>query len=80
MKRESPSTHQSHSPSPRSAKQISDALATWDLGPLSQHHCIGHVADEDLSIPERSPRNKRIRRKICRNVQFAESYGTALAS
>ena len=70
MKRKSPRTHQSHSPFPRSAKQISEALATWDLGPLSQRHCIGHVADKDLSIPER---NKRIRRKICRSVQFAES-------
>ena len=34
-----------------------------------------HVVNEDLSIPERSPRNKRNRRKICRNVQFAESMG-----
>ena len=47
----------------------------WDLGPLSQHHCIKDMlhAHEDFSIPERSPRNKRNRRKICRNVQFAES-------
>ena len=70
MKRKSPRTHQSHSPFPRSAKQISEALATWDLGPLSPRHCIRHVADKDLSISER---NKRIRRKICRSVQFAES-------
>ena len=70
MKRKSPRTHLSHSPFPWSAKQISEALATWDLGPLSQRHCIGHAADKDLSIPER---NKRIRRKICRSVQLAES-------
>ena len=52
MKQKSPPTHQSHSPSPRSAKQISETLATWDLGPLSQRHCIGHVTHEDLSIAE----------------------------
>ena len=73
MKGKVPRTHQSHSSSPRSAKQINEALAKRDLGPLSQHHCIRQVADEDLSIPERSPRNKRIRSKICRNMQFAES-------
>ena len=54
-------------------------LSPWDLGPLSQHHCIKiykrHVVDKDLSIPELLPRNKRNRRKICRNVQFAESMG-----
>ena len=33
------------------------------------------VADEDLSISERSPQNNRNRRKICRNVQFTESMG-----
>ena len=67
MKRKSVSTHPSHSSSSPSA------LATWHLGPFSPHHCIGHVAHKDLSIPEPSPRNKRIRRKICRKVQFAES-------
>ena len=38
MKRKSLLTHQSHSPFPRSAKQISEALATWNLGLLSQRH------------------------------------------
>ena len=49
------------------------SLATWDRFTTSLH--TRHVANEDLSIPERSPRNKRNRRKICRNVQFAESVG-----
>ena len=41
MKLKSPRTHQSHSPSPRPAKQINEslALAACDLGPLSRHHC-----------------------------------------
>ena len=31
------------------------------------------AVSKDFSIPERSSRNKRIRRKIWRNMQFAES-------
>ena len=44
-------------------------LTTWDLAPLSQHHCMykRHFADEDLSIP---PQNKQNRQKLY--VQFAE--------
>ena len=33
------------------------SLATWDRFTTSLH--TRHVANEDLSIPERSPRNKR---------------------
>ena len=54
------------------------SLATWDLAPLSHHHMYKRhhmlIADEDLSIPELSSRNKRNRRKLC--VQFAESMGS----
>ena len=34
-----------------------------------------HVTDEDLFMSERSPRNNRNRRSVCRKVQFAESRG-----
>ena len=62
-------------PFPAVRKANNRSLSACDLGPLSQHHCMGHVkvADEDLSTPERSLRKKRTRRTICRNVQFVES-------
>ena len=49
------------------------SLATWDLAPLSHHHMYKRhhmlIADEDLSIPELSSRNKRNRRKLYYNLQ-----------
>ena len=63
MKLKSPRTHQSHSPSPRSAKQISEALAlaACDLGPLSQHHCIYPYLSDHCEINEPE-------------VKYAETY------
>ena len=57
-------------------RPLPDILSHVGLGsPFTTSLSKRHVADEDLSIPERSLRNKRGRCKICRKVQFAESTG-----
>ena len=52
-------------------------IATWDLSPLSQHHCIKDMLRLKIYLYLSNHREikKQIKKLISRNMQFAESMG-----